>query len=224
MGFNSGFKGLTWLRFYLPWHVFPRFFLSCKANATAKLAKTGHGPHSSTLVVICVVHLLFVLFYVLFVCKRVLPPGDNPTAVNKYIISFLFNSETELNTQTKFVSLDEKTKTQNSLNLFISELKHLCTSVFTKATPTCNMRDKPGESSYCCVSCHDITLCSSNTREREFYRCFGVLSWKIRLQMTGVKCHKRVRHTHNTEHYQGTLHVLIIKPTRSASFSNLFLE
>jgi len=27
-----------------------------------------------------------VLFYVLFVCKCVLPPGDNPIAVNKYII------------------------------------------------------------------------------------------------------------------------------------------
>jgi len=25
------------------------------------------------------------LFYVLFVCKCVLPPGDNPIAVNKYI-------------------------------------------------------------------------------------------------------------------------------------------
>jgi len=34
--------------------------------------------------------LLFVLFYVLFVCKCVLPPGDNPTAVNKYIISECF--------------------------------------------------------------------------------------------------------------------------------------
>ena len=43
---------------------FPCFFLSCKANAKVKLAKTGHGPHSSTLVVICVVLLLFVLFYV----------------------------------------------------------------------------------------------------------------------------------------------------------------
>jgi len=43
----------------------------------------GHGPHSFTLVVICVVMLLFVLFYVLFVCKYVLPPGDNPIAVNK---------------------------------------------------------------------------------------------------------------------------------------------
>ena len=41
----------------------------------------------SKLVVIWVVWLLFVLFYVLFVCKCVLPPGDNPIAVNKYIIS-----------------------------------------------------------------------------------------------------------------------------------------
>jgi len=29
-----------------------------------------------------------VLFYVLFVCKCVLPLGDNPIAVNKYIISY----------------------------------------------------------------------------------------------------------------------------------------
>jgi hypothetical protein len=65
--------------------VFPRFFVSCKANARVKLAKTGHGPYPSTLFVICVVQLLFVLFYVLFVCKCVLPPGDNPTAINKYI-------------------------------------------------------------------------------------------------------------------------------------------
>ena len=51
--------------------VFPCFFLSCKANARVNLAKTGHRPHSSNLVVICVVLLLFVLFYVLFVCKCV---------------------------------------------------------------------------------------------------------------------------------------------------------
>jgi hypothetical protein len=38
--------------------VFPYFFLSCKANARVKLAKMGNGPHSSTLVVICVVRLL----------------------------------------------------------------------------------------------------------------------------------------------------------------------
>jgi len=36
----------------------------------------------------CVVRLLFVLFYVLFVSKCVLPPGENPTAVNKYILSY----------------------------------------------------------------------------------------------------------------------------------------
>jgi hypothetical protein len=65
--------------------VFPCFFLSCKANAKVKLAKMGYGLHSSTSVVICVVRLLYVLFYVLFVCKCVLPAGDNPTAVNKCI-------------------------------------------------------------------------------------------------------------------------------------------
>ena len=79
--------------------VFPCFVLSCKANARVKLAKTGHGPHSSTLVVIRVVRLLFVLFYVLFVCKCVLPPGDNPTAVNKYIN--ISNSRTHVNFKEK---------------------------------------------------------------------------------------------------------------------------
>ena len=46
---------LPWLRF------FRVFFLSCKANARVKLAKTGHGPHSSK---------TFVLFKVLFVLCR----------------------------------------------------------------------------------------------------------------------------------------------------------
>ena len=70
---------------------FPCFFLSYKANARVKLAKTGHGPHSSTLVCICVVRLLFVLFCVFFMCKCVLPLGDNPVAVNKYIISYIIS-------------------------------------------------------------------------------------------------------------------------------------
>ena len=35
--------------------VFPSFFLGCKTNARVKLAKTGHGPRCSKLVVICVV-------------------------------------------------------------------------------------------------------------------------------------------------------------------------
>jgi hypothetical protein len=68
--------------------VFPCFFLSFKANVRVKLVKTGYGPHSTTLVCICVIRmLLFVLFYVVFVCKCVLPPGDNQIAVNKYNIS-----------------------------------------------------------------------------------------------------------------------------------------
>jgi hypothetical protein len=81
------FRNLTEVYLTLP-EGFPCFFLSYKANAKVKLAKTGHGPHCSTLVVICVVRLLFVSFYLLFVCKCVLPPGDNPIAVNKYIISY----------------------------------------------------------------------------------------------------------------------------------------
>ena len=35
--------------------VFPYLFLIREANARVKLVKTGHGPHFSTLVVICVV-------------------------------------------------------------------------------------------------------------------------------------------------------------------------
>jgi hypothetical protein len=53
--------------------VFPCFFLSCKANARVYIAKTGHGPHSSTLVVLFyVLFVSIVLFSVLFVCKCVL--------------------------------------------------------------------------------------------------------------------------------------------------------
>ena len=40
--------------------VFPCFFLGCKANARVILAKTGHGSHSSKIVV------LFCLFFVLY--------------------------------------------------------------------------------------------------------------------------------------------------------------
>ena len=36
---------------------FPCYFLSCKANARVKPAKTGHGPHSSK---------IFVLFYIMY--------------------------------------------------------------------------------------------------------------------------------------------------------------
>jgi hypothetical protein len=48
--------------------VFPCFFLTCKANSRVKLAKTGHGPHSSSLVVMCCsVYCLCVNVY----CHRV---------------------------------------------------------------------------------------------------------------------------------------------------------
>jgi hypothetical protein len=84
-------------------------FLSCKANARVKLAKSGHGPHFFTIIFFCVVVvivlcyrlyavllllcctvncvalLLFVLSYVLIVCTVPLPPGVNPIAVDKYI-------------------------------------------------------------------------------------------------------------------------------------------
>jgi hypothetical protein len=71
--------------------VFPCFSLSCKANARVQLAKTGHGQRSSKFVicvvlfVIRVVLLLIVMFYVVFMCKCVLPPGVNQIAVDKYI-------------------------------------------------------------------------------------------------------------------------------------------
>jgi len=45
---------------------FPCFFLSCKANARVKPAKTGHCPHSSKF--LCC--FIFVLLYVLFVLCR----------------------------------------------------------------------------------------------------------------------------------------------------------
>ena len=40
--------------------VFPCFFLGCKANVRVILAKTGHGPHPSKIVV------LFYVFFVLY--------------------------------------------------------------------------------------------------------------------------------------------------------------
>jgi hypothetical protein len=94
---RNGITVLTFLLLFLrlPWLRF------CKANARVKLAKTGHGQHSSRFVVcvvlfvIRVVLLLIVLFCVLFVCKCVLyctvllPPGvNNPIAVDKYIILY----------------------------------------------------------------------------------------------------------------------------------------
>jgi len=44
------------------------FFLSCEANARVKLAKTEHGPHSSTLVCICVARLLLFVLFGCYLC------------------------------------------------------------------------------------------------------------------------------------------------------------
>jgi hypothetical protein len=66
---------------YPDWGFFPCFFLSCKANARVKLAKTGHGPHSFQIncVVVCIVCVK--------ICIALLPPGVNSIAVNKMCLS-----------------------------------------------------------------------------------------------------------------------------------------
>ena len=63
--------------------VFPCFFLSSKANARVKLAKTEHGPHSSQIncVVLCTVCV--------YMCNVLLPPGVNPIADNISIFIYL---------------------------------------------------------------------------------------------------------------------------------------
>ena len=62
---------LPWSLLGYPDGVFSVLFPQLKGKRPGKTRKDGHGPHSSKLV-ICVVLLLFVLFYVLFVCKCVL--------------------------------------------------------------------------------------------------------------------------------------------------------
>jgi len=52
--------------------VFPCFSLSCKANARVKLAKMGHGPHSSKFFLLFYILFCFMLFLFSFVCKCVL--------------------------------------------------------------------------------------------------------------------------------------------------------
>ena len=46
--------------------VFPCFFLGCKANARVILAKMGHGPHSSKIVVLF--YVLIVLYCSMYFC------------------------------------------------------------------------------------------------------------------------------------------------------------
>jgi len=50
---------------------FPCFFLSCKTNARVKLAKTGHGPHSSALFHMSYLYCSMYCLYVNVYCQRV---------------------------------------------------------------------------------------------------------------------------------------------------------
>ena len=72
--------------------VFPCFFLGCKANARVILAKTGHGPHSSKIVVLFYVLLvLYCSMYCLCVnvyCQRVTTQLQL-TNISYHIISYL---------------------------------------------------------------------------------------------------------------------------------------
>ena len=68
---------------------FPCFFLSCKANARVKPAKTEHDPHSSKFLCCSMYSLFCVVLCIVcvYMCTVLLPPGSYPIAV-KYIVSY----------------------------------------------------------------------------------------------------------------------------------------
>jgi hypothetical protein len=68
---------LHWLRFFIP---FPQLYGKCQGKTRKDGARSALFHISLNLCCSDVV-----LFYVLFVCKCVLPPGDNSIAVNKHI-------------------------------------------------------------------------------------------------------------------------------------------
>ena len=70
--------------------LFPRFLSKCQCNTSQDGARPA--LFQNCCVVLCIV--CFVFFFVLFVCKCVLPPGDNPIAVNKYVISLPLSVKT----------------------------------------------------------------------------------------------------------------------------------
>jgi uncharacterized membrane-anchored protein len=71
------------------WLFFPAFSSVVRQMPGYNSQRLGHDQNSSKFIcvflVILVVLLLIVMFVVLFMCKCVLPPGVNPTAVDKYI-------------------------------------------------------------------------------------------------------------------------------------------
>ena len=85
---------LLYVYVWLPWlRFFPCFYLSCKANARVKTAKTGHGPRSfklfcCSMYFLCSMYCLFCAvpcIVCMYMCTVRLPPGGYPIAV-KYII------------------------------------------------------------------------------------------------------------------------------------------
>jgi hypothetical protein len=65
---------IDWSQTESAWVTVLCFFLSCKANARVKLAKTRHGPHSSTLVVVlfgCYLCCSMYFLCALYNCYRV---------------------------------------------------------------------------------------------------------------------------------------------------------
>ena len=70
--------------------VFPCLFLSCKANARVKSAKTGHGPHSSWFLCCCMYCLFCVVLCIVcvYMCTVLLPPGCQPNCSKIYHIVY----------------------------------------------------------------------------------------------------------------------------------------
>ena len=89
--------------------VFPCFFLSCKANARVKLAKTGHGPHSSKLVVNCVV--------LSFVCSSVVIVLCCYSCCSMYCLCVLYHCHRVL-TQLQLTNISISISKSKYLNLF----------------------------------------------------------------------------------------------------------
>jgi len=87
---------------------FPCFFLSCKANARVKPAKTGARPALFLVllyVFLCSMYYLFCdvpCIVCVYMCTEQLPPGGYPIAVKyiiHHIISFIFRKIRNANTK-----------------------------------------------------------------------------------------------------------------------------
>jgi hypothetical protein len=70
------FRRANWYSSATLTEVFPCFFLSCKANARVKLAKTGHGPHTYQ------INFVALRIVCVYMCTVLLPPGVYTIAVN----------------------------------------------------------------------------------------------------------------------------------------------